>query len=39
VPGNWHYGGFNTLLLEEHETAASKVLCTGIIGINAFEEF
>jgi digeranylgeranylglycerophospholipid reductase len=31
--------GFNTLLLEEHETVASKVLCTGIIGINAFEEF
>jgi digeranylgeranylglycerophospholipid reductase len=31
--------GFKTLLLEEHETVASKVLCTGIIGINAFEEF
>lgn len=31
--------GFDTLLLEEHETVASKVLCTGIIGINAFEEF
>jgi flavin-dependent dehydrogenase len=31
--------GFHTLLLEEHETVASKVLCTGIIGINAFEEF
>jgi digeranylgeranylglycerophospholipid reductase len=30
--------GFHTLLLEEHETVASKVLCTGIIGINAFEE-
>jgi digeranylgeranylglycerophospholipid reductase len=31
--------GFKTFLLEEHETVASKVLCTGIIGINAFEEF
>ena len=31
--------GFKTLLLEEHETVASKVLCTGIIGINAFQEF
>src|SRR5262245_60837232 len=31
--------GFHTLLLEEHETVAAKVLCTGIIGINAFEEF
>jgi geranylgeranyl reductase family protein len=31
--------GFNTLLLEEHDTVATKVLCTGIIGINAFEEF
>src|SRR5262245_35491433 len=31
--------GFKTLLLEEHESVASKVLCTGIIGINAFEEF
>jgi digeranylgeranylglycerophospholipid reductase len=31
--------GFHTLLLEEHDTVASKVLCTGIIGINAFEEF
>jgi len=31
--------GFHTLLLEEHKTVASKVLCTGIIGINAFEEF
>jgi digeranylgeranylglycerophospholipid reductase len=31
--------GFKTLLLEEHDTVASKVLCTGIIGINAFEEF
>jgi flavin-dependent dehydrogenase len=26
-------------LLEEHDTVASKVLCTGIIGVNAFEEF
>lgn len=31
--------GFKTLLLEEHETVAAKVLCTGIIGINAFQEF
>jgi digeranylgeranylglycerophospholipid reductase len=31
--------GFKTLLLEEHETVADKVLCTGIIGINAFQEF
>jgi digeranylgeranylglycerophospholipid reductase len=31
--------GFRTLLLEEHETVADKVLCTGIIGINAFQEF
>src|SRR5215475_8728144 len=31
--------GFHTLLLEEHESVASKVLCTGIIGINAFAEF
>jgi digeranylgeranylglycerophospholipid reductase len=31
--------GFHTLLLEEHATVATKVLCTGIIGINAFEEF
>ena len=31
--------GFHTLLLEEHETVAAKVLCTGIIGINAFDEF
>jgi digeranylgeranylglycerophospholipid reductase len=31
--------GLKTLLLEEHETVASKVLCTGIIGINAFQEF
>jgi FAD dependent oxidoreductase len=31
--------GFKTLLLEEHEIVALKVLCTGIIGINAFEEF
>ncbi|HSF30550.1 MAG TPA: NAD(P)/FAD-dependent oxidoreductase [Candidatus Tectomicrobia bacterium] len=31
--------GFKTLLLEEHESVASKVVCTGIIGINAFEEF
>jgi digeranylgeranylglycerophospholipid reductase len=31
--------GFHTLLLEEHEPVASKVFCTGIIGINAFEEF
>jgi digeranylgeranylglycerophospholipid reductase len=31
--------GFKTFLLEEHESVASKVLCTGIIGINAFEEF
>jgi flavin-dependent dehydrogenase len=31
--------GFKTLLLEEHETAAAKVLCTGIIGTNAFQEF
>jgi flavin-dependent dehydrogenase len=31
--------GFKTLLLEEHETAAVKVLCTGIIGTDAFQEF
>ena len=31
--------GFKTLLLEEHETVAEKVLCTGIIGIKAFQEF
>jgi geranylgeranyl reductase family protein len=31
--------GFHTLLLEEHDSVAAKVLCTGIIGINAFEEF
>jgi digeranylgeranylglycerophospholipid reductase len=31
--------GFKTLLLEEHETVADKVLCTGIISINAFQEF
>jgi digeranylgeranylglycerophospholipid reductase len=31
--------GLNTLLLEEHETVASKALCTGIIGVNAFREF
>jgi digeranylgeranylglycerophospholipid reductase len=31
--------GFKTLLLEEHTTVAAKVLCTGIIGINAFQEF
>lgn len=31
--------GFKTLLLEEHDTVAAKVLCTGIIGINAFQEF
>src|SRR5262249_28381961 len=31
--------GFKTLVLEEHETAADKVLCTGIIGIKAFREF
>jgi digeranylgeranylglycerophospholipid reductase len=31
--------GFKTLLLEEHETVADKVLCTGIIGIDAFQEF
>lgn len=31
--------GFKTLVLEEHETVADKVLCTGIIGINAFQEF
>jgi digeranylgeranylglycerophospholipid reductase len=31
--------GFKTLLLEEHETVASKVLCTGIISLNAFREF
>jgi digeranylgeranylglycerophospholipid reductase len=31
--------GLKTLLLEEHETVASKVLCTGIIGLNAFQEF
>ena len=31
--------GFKTLLLEEHDTAADKVLCTGIIGRNAFQEF
>lgn len=31
--------GFKTLLLEEHETAAVKALCTGIIGTDAFGEF
>lgn len=31
--------GFKTLLLEEHESVAEKVLCTGIIGIDAFREF
>ena len=31
--------GFKTLVLEEHETTADKVLCTGIIGIKAFQEF
>jgi flavin-dependent dehydrogenase len=31
--------GFKTLLLEEHETTAVKVLCTGIISANAFQEF
>ena len=31
--------GFKTLLLEEHETVADRVLCTGIIGVNAFREF
>lgn len=31
--------GFKTLVLEEHQTVADKVLCTGIIGINAFQEF
>jgi digeranylgeranylglycerophospholipid reductase len=31
--------GFKTLLLEEHETAAIKALCTGIIGADAFREF
>jgi digeranylgeranylglycerophospholipid reductase len=32
-------GGFQTVLLEEHATAAEKVLCTGIIGANAFQDF
>lgn len=31
--------GFKTLLLEEHASVAAKVLCTGIIGVNAFQEF
>ena len=31
--------GFKTFLLEEHGTAADRVLCTGIIGLNAFQEF
>jgi digeranylgeranylglycerophospholipid reductase len=31
--------GFKTLLVEEHDSVAAKVLCTGIIGINAFQEF
>jgi digeranylgeranylglycerophospholipid reductase len=31
--------GFKTLLIEEHETAAVKALCTGIIGTDAFQEF
>jgi digeranylgeranylglycerophospholipid reductase len=31
--------GFKTLLLEEHDTVAAKALCTGIIGIDAFQEF
>jgi geranylgeranyl reductase family protein len=31
--------GLHTLLLEEHDSVAAKVLCTGIIGVNAFREF
>jgi digeranylgeranylglycerophospholipid reductase len=31
--------GLKTLLLEEHTSVAEKVLCTGIIGIDAFQEF
>jgi geranylgeranyl reductase family protein len=31
--------GFKTLLFEEHGSVADKVLCTGIIGIDAFREF
>ncbi|HEX9868492.1 MAG TPA: FAD-binding protein, partial [Candidatus Tectomicrobia bacterium] len=33
------WGGFTTLLLEEHRSVAENVLCTGIIGIDAFQEF
>jgi digeranylgeranylglycerophospholipid reductase len=31
--------GFTTLLVEEHASVADKVLCTGIIGLEAFQEF
>lgn len=31
--------GFKTWLLEEHASVADKVLCTGIIGREAFQEF
>jgi geranylgeranyl reductase family protein len=31
--------GFKTLLFEEHASVADKVLCTGIIGADAFREF
>ena len=31
--------GFKTLLFEEHASVADKVLCTGIIGADAFQDF
>ena len=31
--------GFKTVLVEEHASVADKVLCTGIIGADAFREF
>ena len=31
--------GFKVVLLEEHESVAEKVLCTGIIGLDAYQEF
>jgi digeranylgeranylglycerophospholipid reductase len=32
-------GGFKTLLVEEHASVADHVLCTGIVGMDAFQEF
>jgi digeranylgeranylglycerophospholipid reductase len=31
--------GFKALLFEEHASVADKVLCTGIIGVDAFRQF